>query len=76
MLGVATNFGMAVCDGTDKVNVSEKVHNLLLSGMYLAKELVLVRAMIGFNQDYGCVLKVCIRSKSKQICESLLDCVN
>lgn len=68
--GVTSNFGMAVCDGTGTVSVSDKVHNLLLSGMYLGKEMVLIRAMIGFNAEYGCVLKVCIRSKSKQISEA------
>ncbi len=30
--GVIKFFGMYVCEGTDKVNVTEKVHNLLLAG--------------------------------------------
>ena len=51
-------FGMSVCDGSQKVNVTEKAHNLLLSGLFLNKEMVLVRAIIGFNVEYGCVLKV------------------
>jgi len=42
--GVIKFFGMSVCEGTDKVNVTEKVHNLLMSGMFFGKEIVLVRA--------------------------------
>ena len=50
--GVTSNFGMAVCDGTGTVSVSDKVHNLLLSGMYLGKEMVLIRAMISANSNF------------------------
>ena len=47
--GVSKNFGMSVCDGSNKVNAAEKAHNLLLSGSFLGNEMVLVRGMIGFN---------------------------
>jgi len=30
--GTTRSFGMAVCDKSNLVNVTEKVHNLLLSG--------------------------------------------
>ena len=74
--GVVKFFGMSVCEGTDKVNVTEKVHNLLMSGMFMGTEIVLVRAQIGFNQDYGCVLKVYIRSMSEVISNTLLEAIN
>lgn len=60
--GVIKSFGMSTCDGSNKINVTEKAHHLLLSGLFLNKEMVLVRAIIGFNQEYGCVLKVMVRS--------------
>lgn len=42
--GVIAILGsMYVCDGTDRVNVTEKVHNLLLAGSFMGMELVLVR---------------------------------
>jgi hypothetical protein len=41
--GAIKFFGMTTCEGTDKVNVTEKVHNLLLSGLFLGIEIVLVR---------------------------------
>jgi len=63
--GVSKIFGMAVCEKSNQINVTDKAHNLLLSGSFLAKELVLARAVIGFNQEYGCVLKVYIRSLSQ-----------
>ena len=63
--GVNRSFGMAVCDGTGTLDVSSKVHNLLLSGSYMGKDSILVKVMIGFNAEYGCVIKACIRSSSK-----------
>ena len=68
-------FGMAVCDKSNVVNVTEKVHNLLLCGMFLGKDMVMARAIIGFNTEYGCVLKVCIRSTSKTISTAISECV-
>jgi hypothetical protein len=47
--GLTKVFGMSVCDKSNVVNVTEKVHNLLLSGSFCKKEMVLVRAIIGFN---------------------------
>jgi hypothetical protein len=44
VVGVIKFLGMTVCEGTDRVNVTEKVHNLLLCGMFMGAELVLVRA--------------------------------
>lgn len=42
--GVIKFFGMSVCEGTDKINVTEKVHNLLLSGLFFGTEIVVVRS--------------------------------
>ena len=74
--GVVKFFGMSTCDGTDKVNVTEKVHNLLLSGLFFGKETILVRGQIGFNQEFGCVLKVMIRSLDPLISNTMLECIN
>jgi coatomer protein complex subunit gamma len=61
--GVTKFFGnMTVCEGTTKINVTDKVHNLLLSGVFFDKYQVLVRVQIGFNQEYGCVIKMTVRS--------------
>lgn len=73
--GVIKFFGMNVCEGTDKINVTEKFHNLLLSGLFFGTEMVLVRGQIGFNQEYGCVLKVTIRSLNETISNTLLECI-
>lgn len=74
--GVVKFFGMSVAEGSDKINVTEKVHNLVLSGMFMGSEIVLVRGQIGFNQEYGCVLKVIIRSLNSIISNTLLECIN
>lgn len=47
--GVIKLFGMSTCEGTEKINVTEKVHNLLLSGLFYGVEMALVRGQIGFN---------------------------
>ena len=66
--GVISFFGnMAVCEGTSKINVTEKVHNLLLSGSFFGQFEVLVRGQIGFNQEYGCVIKLTVRSLDQQV---------
>lgn len=47
--GVTRQFGMAVCDKSNVVNVTDKVHNLLLCGQFFGKDMVMIRAIIGFN---------------------------
>lgn len=75
--GVSKFFGsMSVCDGSNKINVTEKVHNLLLSGQFFGKHQVYVRAQIGFNQEYGCVIKLSVRSLDASVSQSLLECIN
>ena len=61
--GVIAFFGsMSICDGTNKINVTEKVHIILLSGIFNGSYTVLVKGQIGFNQEYGCVIKLTVRS--------------
>jgi coatomer protein complex subunit gamma len=74
--GVIKFLGMTVCDNSDRVNVTEKVHNLLLAGMFMGKELVLVRGQIGFNQEYGCVLKMTVRSTNEVVSHTVLEAIN
>lgn len=74
--GVSGFFGMSVCEGSNNINVAEKAHNILLSGLFLNKEMVLVHGIIGFNQQYGCVLKVTIRSLNEQVSNTLLEAIN
>ena len=42
----------------------------------MAAEVVLVRAQIGFNQEYGCVLKLVVRSTNQIISHTILEAVN
>lgn len=42
--GVIDFFGnMSVCDGSSKVNVTEKVHTLLLSGTFFGQNPIFVK---------------------------------
>ena len=76
MTGVIKFFGMSVCENSDKINVTEKFHNLLMNGLFIGSETILVRAQIGFNAEYGCVLKVTIRSLNPIISNTLLEAIN
>ena len=76
MQGVIKFLGMYVCDASDKINVTEKVHNVLLSGSFLGRETVLVRGQIGFNQEYGCVLKLTVRSTNEIVSHTILEAIN
>jgi len=66
---------MSVCDGTNKVNVTEKVHNIMMSGQFFGKHQVLLRGQIGFNAEYGCVLKLAVRSLDENVSQTLLECI-
>lgn len=42
--GIIDFFGnMSVCEDSNKVNVTEKVHNILLSGIFFGEHHVLVK---------------------------------
>jgi len=74
--GVTAFFGnMSVCEGTSKINVTDKVHNLLLSGVFFDQYQVFVRVQIGFNQEYGCVIKLTVRSLNAGVSQALLECI-
>ena len=75
--GVIQFFGnMSVCDKTNKINVTEKVHNLFLRGIFNGSFQVFVKGQIGFNQEYGCVIKLTVRSLDAAVSKSLLECIN
>lgn len=66
--GVINFFGsMSVCEQSQKVDVTQKVHNLFLSGLFYGEYQVYVRGQIGFNQEYGCVIKLTVRSLSEDV---------
>lgn len=69
-------LGMGVCDGSDKVNVTEKVHRLFLSGLFMNTDMTMVASQIGFNQEYGCVLKMSVRSLNPIISNTVLEAIN
>ena len=60
--GVAKSFGMSICENSGKVEIGQPTHNLLLSGSFMGKQPAVVRAIVGFNSQYGCVLKAIVRS--------------
>ena len=75
--GIIKFFGtMSTCEGSQKINVTDKVHTLLMSGLFFGTQHVLLRGQIGFNQEYGCVLKLCVRSLDEEVSQSLMECIN
>lgn len=74
--GVQKSFGMSVCDGSDKIDVTAQSHIILLSGLFYGKEQVVVKGKIGFNVEHGCVMMVAVRSLSSQISNAVLQCIS
>jgi coatomer protein complex subunit gamma len=70
------HFGMTVCDNTDSININNKYHSLLLSGLYLGQSELLLNAMIGFNNEMGCVMKLRSNSKDEVLAANILDTVS
>ena len=73
--GVINFFGMSVCENSDAVEETSKVHNLFLAGTFYGTYPVLIRGQIGFNSQYGCVLRVGIRSLSNVVIGTVLECI-
>lgn len=73
--GVINFFGMSICEGSDQVEESSKVHNLFLAGTFYSMFPVLIRGQIGFNSQYGCVLRVGIRSLNEDAIQTVLECI-
>ena len=48
--GVIAFFGnMSICENSNKINVTEKVHTVILSGIFNGSNTVFVKGQIGFN---------------------------
>lgn len=73
--GVINFFGMSVCEASDHVEEASKVHNLFLAGTFYGMYPVLIRGQIGFNSQYGCVLRVGIRSLNEDAIQTVLECI-
>jgi len=67
---------MSVCEDSDRINVTEKAHNLCLSGLFLGKAPVLLVAKIGVNAEYGCVSRIVVRSKNAAAANYMSKCIN
>ena len=73
--GVISFFGMSVCEGSDKIDETSKSHNLFLAGTFFGIYPVLIRGQIGFNSQYGCVLRVGVRSINENAIQTVLECI-
>jgi hypothetical protein len=47
-----------------------------MSGMFQGTKQVMLRGQLGFNQEYGCVLKLVARSLDTEVSQSLMECIN
>ena len=73
--GVIDFFGMSVSEGSENVEESSKVHSIFLAGTFFSMYPVLIRGQIGFNSQYGCVLRVGIRSLNEDVMSTVLECI-
>lgn len=73
-------LGMQAVDGTAVVAPdfmsSKKPHVLHLSGVFIGNVPVLVRAQLQMDDTSGVVLKMAVRSQSKEISQLVAECIN
>ncbi|CAK0894724.1 unnamed protein product, partial [Prorocentrum cordatum] len=76
--GIIQVLNMEACEGTGKVEAGVRGHTLNLSGTFLGGHTCLVKALVGMDQNHGCVAKIACRAKSEQIAEliakAMMDC--
>ena len=71
-------LGMQPCDDTGTVtdsSLKSKSHTLHMSGMFLGNVTVLVRAQLQLDESAGVVLKMAVRSESKDISQLVAECI-
>jgi len=71
--GLKKHFGMSVCESSDAVNMENKVHSLMLSGMYLGYIPVLANCIIGFQAERGCLMKLKVKSSDEEVAQAMLE---
>jgi coatomer protein complex subunit gamma len=67
--GIIQVLNMEACEGTGKVEAGVRGHTLNMSGTFLGGHTCLVKALVGMDQNHGCVAKIACRAKSEQIAE-------
>jgi len=74
-----TDFlGMQAVDGTGTLSTAEgakRSHTLHLSGAFVGNIPVLVRAQLQMDDNSGVVLKIAVRSPSKEISQLVTECI-
>jgi len=70
------HFGMTVCENSDSININNKYHSLLLSGSYLGVSELLLHAIIGFDANLGCVMKLKSLSNDGVLASNILETVS
>lgn len=73
-------LGMQAVDGTNVVSAetigARKPHVLHMSGVFVGNIPVLVRAQLQLDESTGVVLKLAVRSQSKEISQMVAECIS
>uniref|UniRef100_A0A8C9GN25 Coatomer subunit gamma n=1 Tax=Piliocolobus tephrosceles TaxID=591936 RepID=A0A8C9GN25_9PRIM len=72
VVGLLNTLNMMACNSTDIIQPEVNNHNMLLSGKFLNESYILCKASLVLSQQYGCLLKICCRSKCKKLSEVVL----
>jgi coatomer protein complex subunit gamma len=68
-------LGMQPADGTGVVPTGARTHTVHLSGIFVGNVPVLVRAQLNMDDVSGVVLKMAVRSESKDISQLVAECI-
>eukprot|EP00437_Effrenium_voratum_P041885 CAMPEP_0181477176 /NCGR_PEP_ID=MMETSP1110-20121109/42084_1 /TAXON_ID=174948 /ORGANISM="Symbiodinium sp., Strain CCMP421" /LENGTH=918 /DNA_ID=CAMNT_0023602475 /DNA_START=89 /DNA_END=2845 /DNA_ORIENTATION=- len=70
---IIATLNMQPCDNTGKVEQGGRGHTVLLSGTFLGGQTCLVKALVGMDEQRGCVAKVSARAKSQDVCQAVVN---
>ncbi|CBK24517.2 uncharacterized protein [Blastocystis hominis] len=68
-------MGLAPMEGSERVPMGATNHTLLLAGRVLGETLVMARCQVILSQQYGCVLKIAVRSQDPELTQTVLSLV-
>ena len=66
-----STLGLTVSEGSDIVPPNSRSHIVLLSGSFLDQDVALVKLNFGIDTANNVAMKMCVRSKSQQLCEAI-----
>ena len=73
---ILTSLGLQAVDNTGTITPGDIKHTLHCSGIFIGGITVLARAQVQFDDQAGVLLKIAVRSQSKEISELVANAIS